>query len=445
MGQIQSLEEFLNFLFRRRWVILAVAILGTLFSAIYAKSRPDTFETAAVIQVQTAAVQGTDAQRSSAAAATLQAIEQRLTTRENLAAVIERHGLYADLPLSLDRKIDMLRAAVSFQGVDSAAGQAYGEARNLSAILVFARMSEAELAARIANDFAQGILDQSAAGQRSRADQNVVFFREEVTRIGQEIARIEAETAAYKNEHAGTLPELRDAKRDEMVNLDTDLRRLRQERVALDGEAAQINAKETRRETDRRALEDIAAKSAVLDAQIASTLARADELKAELSSSPEVERVLAGYDRQLTQLRSQHDMATARMVEAETDARLAEMQQAERFTLLERAIIPEGPMGGGNKKLALAGAMASVIAGLALGFVLDLLRPVVRTSAQMERQLDLRPVVVIPEIMPPKQARLGKGVMKLLDDPTKPLLGLPRFAVLAGGATLTLLVLAALV
>lgn len=445
MGQIQSLEEFLNFLFRRRWVILAVAILGTLMSAIYAKSRPDTFETAAVIQVQSAAVQGTEAQRSSAAAATLQAIEQRLTTRENLAAVIERHGLYADLPLSLDRKIDMLRASVSFQGVDSAAGQGYGEARNLSAILVFARMSEAELAARIANDFAQGILDQSAAGQRSRADQNVVFFRDEVSRIGQEITRIEAETAAYKNENSGTLPELRDAKRDEMVNIDTDLRRLRQDRVALEGEAAQINAKQTLRETDRRALDDIAAKTAVLDAQIASTLARSDELKAELATSPEVERVLAGYDRQLEQLRSQHDMATARMVEAETDARLAEMQQAERFTLLERAIIPEGPMGGGNKKLALAGAIASVIAGLALAFVLDLLHPVVRTSAQMERQLDLRPVVAIPEIAPPKQARLGKGALKLLDDPTKPLFGLPRYAVIAGAATLALLAAAAIV
>ena len=45
---------------------------------------------------------------------------------------------------------------------------------------------------------------------------------------GWRIARLEAETATYKNENAGTLPELRDAKRDELVNLDTDLRQLRQ-------------------------------------------------------------------------------------------------------------------------------------------------------------------------------------------------------------------------
>lgn len=445
MGQIQSLDELLNFLARRRVLILAVAIIGALLSAFYAKSRPDTFETAAVIQVQSAAVQGTEAQRASVAAVTLQAIEQQLTTRENLTAVIERHGLYAGLPLSMDKKIDLLRASVSFQGVDSAAGQAYGEARSLSAILVFARMDQAELAARIANDFAQSLLDMSAASQRRKADQNVSFFREEVTRIGQEIARLEAETATYKNENAGALPELRDAKRDELVNLDTDLRQLRQDRVALEGEAARINAKQTLRETDRRTLDDIAARLTVIDAQLASAKARSDALQAELATSPEVERVLAGYERQLDQLRSQHDAVTARMAQAETDARLAEMQQAERFTLLERAVVPESAMGGGNKKLALAGALASLLAGLAIAFTLDLIHPVVRTAAQMERQLDLRPVVVIPEVTPPKAKTAGKGLMRVLDDPTQPVFGIPRYAAIAGVTTLALLAVAALV
>lgn len=445
MGQIQSFAELLNFLHRRRALILAVAIIGALLSAIYAKARPDTFETAAVIQVQSAAVQGTEAQRSSVAAVTLQAIEQQLTTRENLTKMIDRHALYSGLPLSLDKKIDLLRASVSFQGVDSAAGQAYGEARNLSAILVFARMSEAELAARIANDLAQGILDMSAASQRSKADQNVIFFRQEVDRIGQEITQIEAEAAAYKNQNAGALPELRDAKRDEMVNLDSDLRQLRRDRVALEGEASQINAKAILRATDRRALEALAAQLAVLDAQLASATARSEELQAELATSPEVERVLAGYDRQLDQLHDQYGAATARMAQAEIDARLAEMQQAERFTLLERAIIPEGPMGGGNKKLAIAGALASLILGLSTAFVLELMHPVVRTAAQMERELDLRPVVVIPKVTPPKIARTGKGMMRLLDDPTKPLFGMPRYAVFAGAATLALIAAAALV
>lgn len=445
MGQIQSLEEFLGLLSRRRWLIILVTVIGTLLAAVYAKSRPDIYETAAVIQVEGASVQGSLTEPSSAAAQTLQMIEQRLTTRENLAAVIERHGLYAGLPLSMDRKIGLLRTAITFQGVDSAAGQTYGQPRNLSAIIVFARMGEPELAARVANDFAQGILDQSATAQRDRADVNVAFFREEVGRLGAAITAVEAELATYKNTNAAALPTFREANRDQRVSLDADLRRLSQEKLALEGEAAQISAKENQRETDRRALDDLSAHIAVLESQMASIDARRAELEADLSTSPEVERVLAGYDRQLEHLRAQFDAANTRMAQSEIDARLAERQQAERFTLLERAIVPETSMGGGNRKVALAGAFASLFAAIGLAFLLDLIFPVVRSAAQMERQLDLRPVVSIPEIKPQKAPRAGRGLMKMLDDPTKPLFGLPRFAVISAGVTLVLLTAASIV
>jgi uncharacterized protein involved in exopolysaccharide biosynthesis len=273
----------------------------------------------------------------------------------------------------------------------------------------------------------------------------VVFFQQEVARIGNDITQLEAETTEFKNANADSLPELLEARRDELVSLDADLRQQQQAKLALEGEAAQINAKATLRETDRRALDDIAAQLEVLQSQIRSSETQQAELEAELATSPEVDRVLAGYERQLDQLQSQYDAATGRMAQAEIDARLAEMQQAERFTLLERAIIPEGPIGGGNKKLAIAGAMASLMAGLALAFVLDLMFPVIRTAAQMERELDLRPVVSIPEVRPEKAAQRGRGMMKLLDDPTKPLLGLPRYAVISGVASLMLLTAAAVV
>ncbi len=444
MGQIQSIEEFISLLLRRRWLILVVAVLGTLLAAIYAKSRPDTYETAAVIQVEGAAVQDPNAAAGDGgSAATLQIIEQRLTTRENLAAVIERHKLYEDMPMSMDRKIQLLRTSVSFQGVDSAAGQVYGQGRTLSAILVFARMGEAELAARIANDFAQGILDQSAANQRSRADQNIVFFQQEADRIGQEIAAVEAQVSAFQAENSSSLPTVREARRDELGNVESELRQFEQDKLTLQGEAEQINAKRTLRETDRRALDDIAARTGVLDVQINSTRQRRDEIEAELAASPDADRVLAGYERQLDQLQTQQSAANARLTQSQTDARLADLQQSERFSLLERATIPETSMGGSNKKLVVAGALGSLIAGLGLAFILDLMFPIVRTAAQLERQLDLRPVVTIPEMKRPKPA--GRGPMKLLDDPTKPLFGLPRYAVISGAVTLALLTTAALV
>ncbi len=88
-----------------------------------ALSRPKTYEAGAVIQVETPVVSdatGADGQT----ARLLQMIEQRLTTRDNLIAVIERHGLFADAPgLSTDKKVSLLRNSISFQSVAAASPQ----------------------------------------------------------------------------------------------------------------------------------------------------------------------------------------------------------------------------------------------------------------------------------------------------------------------------------
>lgn len=446
MGQIQSLEEFISLLSRRRWLIIAVALLGTLLSAIYAKSRPDVFLAEAVIQIETPTVTETAepaTRRSSNAPQLLQAIQQRLTTRGNLMAMIERHGLFADLPgLSIDRKVDLLRKSVTFESVGSLTGEAYGQTSGISALIIRAWLGEAEISARVANDFAQGILDQSSAGQMARADQNAVFFKEEEARLWQEITAIESDVAAYKNAHSGALPTLRDARRDELVSLNSDLRRLNQDLLALDEQRTRIGPPDNLRETDRRKLQELAAEISVLEAQVGSLTDRKSEIEAALTATPEVERVLNAYDRSLRQLQQQYEANNRRMAEAETSQRLAERQQAERITLLERAVAPEYPTGSGDKKLAIAGGLASIAAALALAFALDLLHPAVRSAAQMERQLGLRPVISIPPISMPKPGR-GKGPVKLLDGQNKPVSGLPRFAVLAVGATVALVIAAA--
>jgi hypothetical protein len=172
--------------------------------------------------------------------------------------------------------------------------------------------------------------------------------------------------------------------------------------------------------------------------------ARKAEIEATLATAPEIEQVLAGYDRELQQLQSQYTVVTQRMAEAETTQRLAETQQSGRFSLLERAITPEYPTGGGKKKIAIAGSVASLLAAIGLAFILDLLKPVVRTAAQMQRQLDLEPVVCIPEIRAPK-GRLGRAALRVIDDPKRPIFGLPRFAVIAGTLTLVLVILAGLI
>ncbi|QYK42467.1 MAG: hypothetical protein KF887_04925 [Paracoccaceae bacterium] len=397
MGQIQSIDEFLGLLLRRRLVIAAVAALGSVLAVMYALSRPVLFESAAVIQVETPTV--SDGTVPSASAQRLQAIQQRLTTRDNFLAMIDRHGLYAGLPASDDEKVHMLRTAVRFQTVASAAPSVYGAPQAISAVIILAQADSAPSAARIANDVAQQMLDAGAETQTGRAREALTFYTEEERRVAAELAALEVEVANYQQEHADALPGLRDLRRDEILGIESDLRAVEGQLVAISVEQAALTASgRTLRETDRRQIEALAGQAGMLTARRDALMTRREELVQAMSRMPEVERALAGYDRRLDQLRTQYDQVTRRLSDADTAAKLEERQQAERFTLLERAVIPDYPVTGGRKKLALAGAFVSVILGVIVAFALDLLTPYVRTSAQMERQIGLRPIVAIPEI-----------------------------------------------
>lgn len=393
MGPIQTFEDLIGMIRRRFWLIALITLLGTVCAAIYAKTRPDVFETAAVLQVELPMVtEGGQATAPVNVLQILQSIEQRLTTRDNLIAMIERHGLFADAPgMSLEDKVAAMRASIRFQSVT-------GQAGTLSAIILAAQASRAEDAARIANDLAQSVLDLGAEGKRATADASFSFFKDQQTRLLQQITTLEAEIAAYREANRSALPGVREARQDEIAQLDATLRTLDQEVTALQSEDAQVRAKETQRATDRRRLEEIGQRLSVLTAQRVPLADRKAALEAGIGDVAEVERALSAYDRELAQLQEQYTAISGRMADAQTAQSLAISQQTERFSLLERAITPDYPLGSGGKKLAIAGLIGSAGLGLVLAFLLDLMKPAIRSSSQMERELNLRPIVAIPAV-----------------------------------------------
>lgn len=409
MGPIQTLEDLVGLLIRRRWLIAFVTIIGTIFGAWYAKSRPDLYETAAVLQVEQAAIINRTEGQVTNPLQLLQTIEQRLTTRENILALIERHNLDADMPgLSNEERVAAMRASIRFQSVNSATGG------GLSAIIVAAQSGNAENAARIANDMAQSILDLGSEGKKALADANYSFFKTEEARLWQALAALDSEIAAYREANRNALPSAREARQNELAQMDVALRELDQELAGLQAEEARIRTAETLRATDRRRLEEISQRLAVISSQRDPILARKATLDQGLSNVAEVERVLATYERQQRQLQDQYTVVSQRLAEAETTRRLAENQQVERFSLLERAVIPEYPLGSGGKKIAIAGAIGSFGLALTLAFLLDLVRPVIRTSAQMERELNIRPIVAIPALRPRDRRPTGRAMIRSL-------------------------------
>jgi uncharacterized protein involved in exopolysaccharide biosynthesis len=131
---------------------------------------------------------------------------------------------------------------------------------------------------------------------------------------------------------------------------------------------------------------------------------QAARLQAAVIRNPGVEASLHALERGLEQLRERYTDVARRHAEASTGAQLEANQQSERFEILEPALVPDLPVGPNRMKLVVLGGGASL--GLASGLVLllEMLRPTMRTSAQMQRQLDIRPVVSIPYVSSPGES-----------------------------------------
>jgi uncharacterized protein involved in exopolysaccharide biosynthesis len=396
MGPIQTVEDLINLL-RRRGVMMALIItLAASATLAHVLMRPEVYEAIAVIQVQSPSVGGEESQSSNQIARLLQTTEQQLTTRESLLEMIERHNLFSDTEgMNDDNKIYAMRTAVTFQSIATASQQAFGTPTSVSALTITVRLDEAEQAARVANDFAQNVLDRSIASQASRARDAATFFQTEEERISRQISALEDEIERFKAANPvvdeGTIA-------GERATIDAEIRAVNQEILAAQAELASLREKERLRETDRRRIIDLEARETVLKTQRAALEGQRQSLVDRVARTPEIERQLGAYARNLEQLQSQFQSVSERKVDAETTLRLEQENHADRFSLLERAVVPEYPVGGGRKKLLFAGTMAGIIAAFGLALLLETMNPVIRTSGQMYRQLGIRPVITLPEL-----------------------------------------------
>lgn len=399
MGPIQTVDEFLGLLIRRRLLIAVIVLFGMIVSVMLALARAPLFETAAIIQIEVPRVAAGDSAADTRIPRMLQSIEQRLTTRDNMIAMIERHGLFSDAPgMSVEDKVYALRGAVRFENVPSAAQSAFGDVASVAALIVVVQLADGDLAARVANDFAQNILDLSTAGQAARTRETLAFFMQEEARISSEITALEAELAAFKNLNSAALPGSRDFRQDEVSTIETELRQIDQSILAVTGQKTALEAKERLREVDRREIDALSSRLVVLNSQRAALEDKKRQVLDRVALTPEIERELSNFDRRLQQLQAQYEVTTTRKAEAETALRLEEQRHSEHFSLLERAIVPEYPLSAKRKQVAVAGTIGSILLALGVAFGLDMMNPVIRTSGQMKRELDILPVIVIPEL-----------------------------------------------
>lgn len=398
MSPLISLSSLIRILRRRALLITVVVICGSILSVLYALNRPAVYETSAVIQIEApqvaAALPGaTTALVSSSNRNRLKLIEQKLMSRDSVLAVVDKFDLFnrpADLTPA--EKVTALREAVDIvELIDPA--QAWRSEVQPSGLVIYVRLDNPHQAADVANELLSQVLLEGKKRSESQTTQTLAFFEAEEDRISMAIDALEMEFARYKEQHAESLPDVIPDQREQLALL-------RQSQLDLENQLIQIETS-----SDRLRAEERARQADILRQQIALVDGRIAQLEAALSAAPEVARVFALLSRQSTQLQAEYQQITTRRTEAAMARQLESQDQFERFEVLETALVPEFAVSSGKRKIAMAGGLASVFAGLGLALLLEMFSPVLRTSRHVEQALDIRPVVIIPHLDRPR----GRG------------------------------------
>jgi polysaccharide chain length determinant protein (PEP-CTERM system associated) len=137
---------------------------------------------------------------------------------------------------------------------------------------------------------------------------------------------------------------------------------------------------------------------ALIENQMAADAVRLEELRNSIDRTPEIEITLGGLERGLANLQVQYEQALLKQADAARGERLEVNRQAERFEVIDQAQVPTEPDSPNRLLIMAAGFTGSFGLGVGLMVLVEFLNRALWSARDIERQLGLRPIVVIPRI-----------------------------------------------
>jgi polysaccharide chain length determinant protein (PEP-CTERM system associated) len=233
MGDL-DLRFYLSIFLRRLPYFLVIATFVTTAAVALALYLPPIFQASAKILVESPQIPA-DLARSTVpinAVEQLQIIEQQIMTRENVLALAEKLKIYGDKASEIPQAdiIEDMRGRTKFELLqkDGPSGSLGAKVFSVSFIA-----GDADLAAKVVNEFTKLILQMNVRLRTDRAGETMQFFNQEVARLGGELSRLEAEILKFKNANKDALPDGLDFRRNQQNNQQERLQSLEREEAAL--------------------------------------------------------------------------------------------------------------------------------------------------------------------------------------------------------------------
>ncbi len=250
----KTLADYLGALKRYRGRMGMVIVAMIVASIGVAFGLPPVYRSSATILIEQQEIP-TDLVRStitSFADQRIQVISQRVMTRANLMDIIKKYNLYPDDQKTEPTEVlvenmhkDIKMNTISADVVDPRSG------RPTQATIAFTVSYDSEspgLAQKVANELVSLYLNENLKSRTEATEQTSDFLSDEARKLSELITDSEKKLAEFKTANADELPELSglnmqvlDRAERDMLDVDRDMRSLRERKAYLEAQIAQVS------------------------------------------------------------------------------------------------------------------------------------------------------------------------------------------------------------
>ena len=245
-----TIGDYLAILNRQKWRMFMVAAIIATISAAVVAYWPATYRSSATILIREADVPPdlVPSATSVFADERVQAMQQQVTTSQNLAAIIEKLNLYPDERSTepMSQIVDEMRANIGLS-IISADTTTRGT-RDVKAAIAFTLWFDADsprTAQQVANELVTLYLSLRQLDREKRATSTRGFLNAEAMRVQRDVRDLEAQIESFKGKYAGYLPEdrtlntqLLDRTESQLLDLTRQARSLRERESMLQSQLA---------------------------------------------------------------------------------------------------------------------------------------------------------------------------------------------------------------
>lgn len=255
-----TLHDYIDILRRRALLMVAVFIVVITTASAIAILLPPVYQSSGTILIESQQISSEiiTSSVSGYASERIEVIKQRVMTRENLLRIIKKYNLFRNKNESrvTSELINNVRKRIEIKMLSTSLG---GRRRGQTTIAFSISFQDrhAELAYGVTSELVTLFLDENIKSRVERATETTKFLSQEAKRLKADLEKMESLVAAYKQEHASSLPENLGLKTAILQRTETTLANLDRDYKATENELQRLELELSAAKTGMGAVETL--------------------------------------------------------------------------------------------------------------------------------------------------------------------------------------------